>query len=64
MAKKFKVLLKDKRELSITADSYDEDLRGAFVFKSDGTTVASFQITEVVGIVDEAAEDKPSLTFA
>ena len=52
-AKRFKVLLKDKREETITAEGYDNNRMGFTVFHVEGKEVARFQVGEVVAIIEQ-----------
>ena len=55
-SKRFRVLLKDKRTEYVTADNYSRTRLGMYTFTLGGKEVASFQIAEVVGIVDATEE--------
>jgi flagellar hook protein FlgE len=57
--KRFRVLLKDKREVTIVADSYARGQLGHYDFTKDGQVVGTFQIAEVVAIVEEEPESSP-----
>ena len=50
-AKRFKVLLKDKRELVVTAESYTNK-QGFTLFYVQSKVVARFQAGEVIGVVE------------
>ena len=58
--KRFKVLLKDGRAEYIQADSHKPTRMGREGFFLSGSEVASFQLGEIVGIVEQDSSEMPS----